>query len=128
MPQKQISHYQIVARVHRPIPPLNRSAMAGSVNIYDIYLYNKSGKKLNKLAELSFYTGSADSWPDDYYTEPKGDKYLVVSCSTDAFSGVVDILRNETNRYFQWEDPKGGRALATISTAAEPTGEGDSTP
>lgn len=128
MPQRQVDNYDIIARSHRPVPPLSKAGQEGAANLFDIFLYVSEGPRHRKLAEISFWSGSPDSWPDDSYTSAGGDRYLRVNASVDAYAGVVDVLRNETNRYFQWRDPEEGRANVSIRSAVEPTGEGDTSP
>ena len=125
MPQKQITSYDIIARTHRPVPPHNKAAEEGAANHFDIFLYTDEGDERTKVAEVSFWSGADTAWPDDSFTTVDDKQYLRVNTALDTFAGVVDILRNETNRYFAWREPKGGRAWSMIRTVVEPTGEGE---
>ena len=101
--------------------PLSRAA-----NPFDINLFRRTARGFDRIAEISFWTGDSSLWPDDAYVARQGgDMALSVNTSYESFAGTVDILRNESNRYFFWEDPVDRRAVAAIRTDLEPTGEGE---
>jgi hypothetical protein len=85
-----------------------------------VWLHKADG---SLAAFLRFYRPGISLPPNEFRTDLNA---ALVSYRFDAFSSVVDVLRNEQPMYFTWFDYSAqvpGRMFGTIGTSREPVGE-----
>ena len=85
-----------------------------------IWLYKADG---GVLAFVRFYRAGITMAPNEFRSDLN---YPLVSYRFDAFSRMVDVLRNEKPVRFTWFDYSAqvpGRMFGTVGTSREPIGE-----